>query len=76
MQIENLLVSVMIVVILLFTRRILISLIAKNVKDPKIVYNSKRITGYGYAFLLIILLGSVWITGFGSIGAYLGLMSL
>ena len=75
MQIENLLVSVLIVVILLFTRRILISLIAKNVKDPKTVYNSKRIIGYGYAFLLIILLGSVWITGFGSIGAYLGIAS-
>ena len=61
--------SVLIVVILLFTRRILISLIAKNVKDPKTVYNSKR------SFLLIILLGSVWITGFGSIGAYLGIAS-
>ena len=74
-QIENLLVSVLIVVILLFIRRILISLIAKNAKDPKTVYHSKRIIGYGYAFLLIILLGSVWIKGFGSIGTYLGIAS-
>ena len=75
MQIENLLVSVLIVVILLLIRRILISLIAKNVKDPKTVYHSKRIIGYCYAFLLIILLGSVWIKGFGSIGTYLGIAS-
>ena len=74
-QIENLLVSVLIVVILLFIRRILISLIAKNVKDPKTVYHSKRIIGYGHAFLLIILLGSVWIKGFGPIGTYLGIAS-
>ena len=74
-QIENLLVSVLIVVILLFIRRILISLIAKNVKDPKTVYHSKRIIGYGHAFLLIILLGSVWIKGFGPLGTYLGIAS-
>ena len=74
-QIENLLLSVLIVVILLFIRRILISLIAKNVKDPKTVYHSKRIIGYGHAFLLLILLGSVWIKGFGSIGTYLGIAS-
>ncbi len=74
-QIENLALSVLIVVILLFLRRILISLIAKNVKDPKTVYHSKRIIGYGHAFLLVILLGSVWIKGFGSIGTYLGIAS-
>ena len=74
-QIENLALSVLIVVILLFIRRILISLIAKNVKDPKTVYHSKRIIGYGHAFLLVILLGSVWIKGFGSIGTYLGIAS-
>ena len=74
-QIENLLVSVLIVVILLLIRRILISLIAKSVKDPKTVYHSKRIIGYGHAFLLIILLGSVWIKGFGPLGTYLGIAS-
>ena len=74
-QIENLLLSVLIVGILLFIRKVLISLIAKNTKDPKTVYYSKRIIGYSYAFLLIILLGSVWIKGFGSIGTYLGIAS-
>ncbi len=74
-QIENLLLSILIVVILLFLRRILISLIAKNTKDPKTVYYSKRIIGYAHAFLLIILLGSIWIRGFGSIGTYLGIAS-
>lgn len=74
-QIENLLISLLIVVILLFIRKVLISLISKNTKDPKTVYYSKRIIGYSYAFLLIILLGSVWIKGFGSIGTYLGIAS-
>ncbi|MYH39579.1 MAG: mechanosensitive ion channel [Candidatus Dadabacteria bacterium] len=74
-QIENLLLSILIVAGLLFLRRILISLISKNTKDPKTVYHSKRIIGYSHAFLLIILLGSVWIKGFGSIGTYLGIAS-
>lgn len=74
-QIENLLLSVLIVVTLLVLRRILISLISKNTKDPKTTYYSKRIIGYSHAFLLIILLGSVWIKGFGSIGTYLGIVS-
>ena len=74
-QIENLLLSVLIVLILLVLRRILISLISKNTKDPKTIYYSKRIIGYSHAFLLIILLGSVWIKGFGSIGTYLGIVS-
>ena len=74
-QIENLLLSILIVAILLFLRKALISLIAKNTKDPKTVYHSKRIIGYSHAFLLIILLGSVWIKGFGSIGTYLGIAS-
>ena len=74
-QIENLLLSLLIVGILLFIKKVLISLISKNTKDPKTVYYSKRIIGYIYAFLLIILLGSVWIKGFGSIGTYLGIAS-
>lgn len=74
-QIENLLLSILIVGILLFIRKIVISLIARSTKDPKTVYYSKRIIGYSYAFLLIILLGSVWIKGFGSIGTYLGIAS-
>lgn len=75
MQMGKLLLSVLMVVILLFLKKIVISLITKNTKDPKTVYYSKRIVGYGYAFLLIILVGSVWIKGFGSIGTYLGIAS-
>lgn len=74
-QIENLVLSILIVVILLFVRKVLVSLITKNTKDPKTVYHSKRIIGYGYAFLVIVLLGSIWIKGFGSIGTYLGIAS-
>lgn len=74
-QIEDLLLSILIVAILFFLKKVLISLIAKNAKDPKTVYYSKRIIRYGYAFLLVILLGSVWIKGFGSIGTYLGIIS-
>ncbi len=74
-HIEKLLLSVVIVVILFFFRKIVVSLITKNTKDPKTVYYSKRIIGYVYAFLAIILVGSLWIRGLGPIGTYLGIAS-
>lgn len=74
-QIENLLLSVLIVGILFFLRKILISIITKNTKDPKTVYYSKRIVGYVYAFLSILLVGSIWIKGLGPLGTYLGIAS-
>lgn len=74
-QIENLLLSILIIVVLLFLRKVLISLITKNTKDPKTVYYSKRIIGYAHVFLVVILVGSVWISGLGQIGAYLGIAS-
>lgn len=74
-QIENLLLSVLVVAVLFFIRKALISLIIKNTKDPKTIYHFKRIIGYSYAFLVIVLLVSIWIKGFGSVGAYLGIAS-
>ncbi len=74
-QIENLVLSLVIVVILLLIRKVIISLIRKNTSDPKTIYYSKRIIGYSYTFLLVILLANVWIKGFGSIGTYLGIAS-
>ena len=74
-HIDNLLLSVFIVVVLLLLKKALNSVISRNVKDPKTVYYSKRFVGYGYGFLLILLLGSVWIKGFSSIGTYLGIAS-
>ena len=74
-QIESLVLSILIVAILFFLRKILISVITKNTKDPKTVYYSKRIIGYVYAFLAIVLVGSIWIKGLGPIGTYLGIAS-
>lgn len=74
-QIENLVLSILIVAVLFFLRKILISIITKNTKDPRTVYYSKRIIGYVYAFLAIILVGNVWIKGLGPIGTYLGIAS-
>ena len=74
-QIENLLLSILILAVLLLLRKILISLITKNTKDPKTVYYSKRIIGYVYVFLAAVLIGSVWVSGLGQIGAYLGIAS-
>ena len=72
---RKIVVSLIILAVLFTLRKILLSLITKNLKDPKNIYYSRRVIGYSHGFLLIILLGSVWITGFGSIGTYIGLTS-
>lgn len=74
-QIEHLLLSVLVVVIMIILRKIMISVITKNTNDPKTVYYSKRIIGYSSTFLLILILCGIWIKGFGSIGTYLGIAS-
>ena len=74
-QLEQLLLSVLIVAIMIILRKIMISIITKNTSDPKTVYYSKRIIGYSSTFLLILILCAIWIKGFGSIGTYLGIAS-
>lgn len=54
--------------------RILIMMVAKKkVKDPKQFYYTRRTTLYLYTFLLIILIGPIWIKGIGSLSTFLGL---
>ena len=67
--------SLLILAVLFSLRKILLSLITRKLKDPKNIYYSRRVIGYSHGFLLIILLSSVWIKGFGSIGTYIGLTS-
>ncbi len=74
-QIEQLLLSILIVIIVISIRKIMISIITKNTNDPKTIYYSKRIIGYSSTFLLILILCGIWIKGFGSIGTYLGIAS-
>lgn len=74
-QIEHLLLSILIVVIMIILRKIMISIITRNTNDPKTVYYSKRIIGYSSTFLVILILCGIWIQGFGSIGTYLGIAS-
>ncbi|MCY3986477.1 MAG: mechanosensitive ion channel, partial [Candidatus Dadabacteria bacterium] len=74
-QIEHLLLSVLIVAVLFSLKKLLFSPPTKNSKDPKTVYYSKRIVSYAYVFLVIILIGSLWIKGLGPLGTYLGIAS-
>ena len=72
---KKIIISLIILAVLFTLRKILLSLITKNLKDPKNIYHSRRVIGYSHGFLLIILLSSVWIKGFGSVGTYIGLVS-
>lgn len=49
--------------------------VRKRVSDIKSAYHWRRFIFYTYSFLLIILLGFIWIKGVRSIGTFLGLIS-
>lgn len=73
--VRNVGISLLLLVSLFLLKEILISVIAKKTENPQTVYFAKRMIGYGYGILLIILLAGVWIKGFGSIGTYIGIVS-
>ena len=68
-------ISLLLMLSLFLLRNILISIVARRTENPQTVYFARRMIGYGYGILLIILLAGVWIKNFGSIGTYIGILS-
>lgn len=49
--------------------------IRKNSTDPKKIYEYRRLIVYIYSFVLLLLIGRVWIEGMDSLTTFLGLLS-
>ncbi|MEA1898993.1 MAG: mechanosensitive ion channel family protein [Bacteroidota bacterium] len=70
---DKLTISLVIAFGLTILRILIMMVIKRKVKDPKQLYYSRRTTLYLYTFLLIILIGPIWIKGIGSLSTFLGL---
>lgn len=72
---EKILLSLSVFVILSITRLLFNLIIRKRFDDIRRVYTLRRVTLYTYIFLLIFLIGPIWIKSIQSITTFLGLAS-
>jgi small-conductance mechanosensitive channel len=72
---EKLITSAVIFIILFFLKYIACKVVKKRIKEVKKAYIWRRSTLYIYIFLIIILLGRIWIKGIDSLATFLGLTS-
>ena len=67
--------SLVILVVLGIIRFVLLKIIWRLTEDPKTRYTWKRSVSFTVGILLVVLIGSVWISAIGQFGAFLGLLT-
>ena len=70
---SKILLSLLILLILSVVKRVISITISRRVKDSARVYHWHRAAVYIHVFLVVILVGSLWISGIESIATFLGL---
>jgi len=72
---SNILLSLITIIILWFSQRLVIRLIISRIEDPPIKYQWQKIIKYIAVLLGIIFIVRIWFGAFSSLGTYLGLVS-
>jgi small-conductance mechanosensitive channel len=67
--------SVLILVVLGIIRFAILKIVWRLSEDPKMRYTWKRVVSFVMGVLMVILIGSVWVSAIGKFGAFLGLLS-
>ncbi|MCC5934791.1 MAG: mechanosensitive ion channel family protein [Candidatus Cyclonatronum sp.] len=73
---ENLLHSLLVILVLLLLRYVFIALVYWKSKSPAVHYNFKRLSTQAFFVIGIFLIGKIWFEGFQSIATFLGLLSV
>ena len=74
-MIEKLLFTVVAFVLLFLLKYFISKLICRKVEDDKKRYHIRRTAGYIHAFLMVLIIGSIWFQGVASLSTFLGLAS-
>ncbi|GBD91123.1 small-conductance mechanosensitive channel [bacterium BMS3Abin04] len=72
---SNILLSLITIIILWFSQRLVIRLIISRIEDPPVKYQWQKIIKYIAVLLGIIFIVRIWFGAFSSLGTYLGLVS-
>lgn len=72
---EKIFYTTLVILIYFLVKVFIISLVRRKTEDVRILYRWRKGTTYlGYAMFAFVF-GGLWLPGFGSVGAYLGLLS-
>jgi small-conductance mechanosensitive channel len=71
---NRIIVSILIIVTYLFLRKVLNSLLINRTEDSQTRYLGTKLTNYVLSFLLLVIIGSIWLRGSGLL-AYVGILS-
>ena len=72
---NNLLLSVLAIVLIYATRRVVLRLVDRRVDDPRTLYQWSKSSSHVALLLSVLLVGTVWFEGLRSLGTFLGLLS-
>jgi small-conductance mechanosensitive channel len=72
---EKLLFTLMALLSLVLLRIFASKIVVRNVTDDKRRYHTRRTITYVYAFVVVIVIGSIWFQGVASLSTFLGLAS-
>lgn len=64
-----------ILLVLFVCRRLVLRFVTRRTDDLKLQYQTKKLSAYVATFLGLLLLGWVWLRGFGALTTYFGLLS-
>jgi len=72
---NNVLLSVLVVVLIYGLRRVALRIVHRKVEDPGLVYQWSKSSSYVALILSLIVVGTIWLEGLRSLGTFLGLLS-
>lgn len=71
----KLLESLVVIVFAIVVRWLVMKLVQGRTEDIRVRYHWKKVSTYVMVFLILLMLGKIWLKGFESLATYLGLVS-
>ncbi len=72
---DNVLLSILAVILIYGFRRVTLRIVDRKVEDPRLVYQWSKSSSYVALILSLIMVGTIWLEGLRSLGTFLGLLS-
>jgi len=72
---NNLLLSVFAIFLIYGLRKLVLRVVERRVDDPRLLYQWAKSSSYVALLLAFIMVGSIWLEAFQSLGTFLGLLS-
>lgn len=72
---NNILLSVLAVILVYGLRKLILRLVDRKVEDPRLLYQWSKSSAYVALLVSFILIGTIWLEGLRSLGTFLGLVS-